>query len=292
MPHSAFGLLATCWTSAGNVMPTRTGPLSPVDVAERLSAVANAGYTGFGIGHADIVVVRNTVGDKAFRTLLDDHGITTLELEYIDDWWTTDARRADADIVRRELLDAAEALGATHIKAGAGQVDDRVETDHLDAEFLTLCEQAASAGTRIALEPAAFSMMSTIHPGAELVTRVGHPAGGLLIDIWHIYRSGTPYSELIDIIPSERLFAAELNDGSRTVRGTLFDDTFDNRLLCGTGDFDVTSFIEAIDRIGFTGLWGVEMMSEHHRALTSADAARQAADAARNLLTAHQGAAR
>ncbi|OPX13274.1 sugar phosphate isomerase/epimerase [Mycobacterium sp. AT1] len=287
MPHPIPGLLATCWTSAGNVMPTRTGPSSPLEVTERVSAVSAAGYTGFGIGHADIQNVRNTMGDKVFRSLLDDHGITTLELEYIDDWWTTGPRRGEADTVRRDLLDAAAALGASHVKAGAGQADDRVDAGHLNAEFLTLCEQAQSAGTRIALEPAAFSMMPTIHPGVDLVTQVGHPAGGLLVDIWHVYRSGTSYADLVDLIPAERLFAVELNDGSHTVPGTLFDDTFDNRLLCGQGDFDVAGFIEAIDRIGFDGLWGVEMMSEHHRTLTSAEGARHAAEAARRVLTEH-----
>jgi sugar phosphate isomerase/epimerase len=265
-------------------MPTRTGPLSPVDVVERVSAVADAGYSGFGIGHADIVGGRDTHGDRGFRQLLDDHGITTLELEYIDDWWTAGRRRADADVVRRDLFDAAAALGAAHVKAGTGQVGDRVEADHLNAEFLTLCEQAAAAGTRIAVEPAAFSMMATITPGVEMVETVGHPAGGLLVDIWHVFRSGQPYEELVELIPPGRLFAVELNDGSRTYPGTLFDDTFDNRLLCGAGDFDVPSFIDVIDRIGFDGLWGVEMMSEYHRTLTSADGARQAADAARTTL--------
>ena len=291
MPHDTPELLATCWTSAGNVMPTRTGPQSPIDVVERVKAVSAAGYSGFGIGHADIVVVRDTLGDSAFRSLLDEHGIVTLELEYIDDWWTSGDRRKAADVVRNDLLAAAEALGAAHIKAGTGQVDDRVEPDVLDAAFLQLCQQAESAGTRIALEPAAFSMMPTITPGAELVTRVAHPAGGLLVDIWHIFRSGQPYTELLDVIPSDRVFAVELNDGPGTYRGSMYDDTFDNRLLCGEGDFDVLSFIDVIRRLGYDGPWGVEMMSEHHRTLTPAEGARQAADAARSVLDRHFAAA-
>lgn len=288
MTDTTAGLLATCWTSGGNVMPTRTGPRSPVDIVERVKAVADAGYAGFGIGHADIVVVRESLGDKAFRSLLDDHGIVALELEYIDDWWTVGDRRAEADTVRTDLLAAAEALGAAHIKAGTGQAGDRVEQEILDAEFLRLCEQAESAGTRIALEPAAFSMMSTITPGAELVTRVGHPAGGLLVDIWHIFRSGQSYAELLDAIPPERVFAVELNDGASTYEGSMFDDTFDNRLLCGEGDFDVQSFIDVISRLGYDGLWGVEMMSEYHRTLTAAEGARQAAAAARSVLALHR----
>lgn len=47
---------------------------------------------------------------------------------------------------------------------------------------------------------------------------------------------------------------------------------------------------DVIERIGFHGLWGVEMMSKHHRTLTSAEGAGQAADAARRVLDAHLGA--
>lgn len=62
--------------------------------------------------------------------------------------------------------------------------------------------------------------------------------------------------------------------------GTQIEDTFDNRLLCGTGVFDVPAFITAVQRIGWNGLWGIEHMTVAHRQLPADVALQQARDAA------------
>jgi len=59
---TAPDLIAACWTSAGDVVPFRNGPHSPLDVRTRIRAVAEAGYTGFGLTREDLVVARDTVG--------------------------------------------------------------------------------------------------------------------------------------------------------------------------------------------------------------------------------------
>ncbi|MEU4673446.1 sugar phosphate isomerase/epimerase family protein [Amycolatopsis sp. NPDC023774] len=277
-------LLSTCWTSAGDVMPLRNGDLSPFGIRDRVAAAAEAGFSGFGITHTDLVAVRDEVGFPALAREFERHGITTVEVEYLDDWWCSGERRSRSDVVRADLLHAAEALGASHIKAGAGAAGDTVEPDVLRAEFAALAREAAAVGTRIALEPAAFSMMTTIEPAARLVRDVAHPAGGLLVDIWHIHRSSMSYQDLERILPPEYVFAVEINDGYREVTGTLFEDTFDNRLYCGEGDFDVASFVKSLRRLGFTGPWGVEMMSREHRTLDVRTATKQAAAAAADLL--------
>jgi ubiquinone/menaquinone biosynthesis C-methylase UbiE len=104
-------------------------------------------------------------------------------------------------------------------------------------------------------------------PAAELVRSIANPAGGLLVDIWHIFRSGTAYAELVEKLPAEYVFAVEMSDGRAQPVGTLYDDTFDNRLAPGEGDFDVVGFIRAIDRLGFPGPWGLEVMSAELRSL-------------------------
>jgi sugar phosphate isomerase/epimerase len=36
-------------------------------------------------------------------------------------------------------------------------------------------------------------------------------------------------------------------------------------VLCGTGTFDVTGFVATLQQIGFTGPWGVEIISDEYR---------------------------
>ncbi|WP_284744690.1 sugar phosphate isomerase/epimerase family protein [Amycolatopsis sp. RTGN1] len=274
-------LLATCWTSAGNVMPSRTGDHSPIGIERRIAAVAAAGYRGFGINHADLVAARDDIGLARLAELFAAHGIVHIELEVIDHWWTAEASQARAD-----LLDAAAALGARHIKVGAGMLGDQYDPAVLRSSFAELASEAAAAGTRIALEACAFSSMPTLEPAARLVADVALPAAGLLLDIWHIYRSGMDYPTMAALVPHGHLFAVELDDGAADQIGSGFEDTFDNRVLCGQGDFDVPAFIDAVTGLGYDGPWGVEMMSHRHRALDPETAVAEAFDAAAKLLTA------
>ena len=70
-------LLATCWTSAGDVVPGRNGDVSPLTVEERVVAVAKAGYRGFGIAAPDLAVVRDTIGYPALDSCSTRTGFVT-----------------------------------------------------------------------------------------------------------------------------------------------------------------------------------------------------------------------
>jgi sugar phosphate isomerase/epimerase len=277
-------MVATCWTSAGNVMPTRTGDRSPVDIKRRVRAVAAAGYRGFGINHADLVAARDRIGLSGLAELFGEHGIVHVELELGDYWWTSGQRRADSDHVRRDLLAAAPILGAKHIKVGVGFYGDTYDPELLRTEFATLASEAADVDVKIALEPCAFSMMPSLATAVDVITDVAHPNGGLLLDIWHIYRSGMDYPTMAEIVPTEHLFGVELDDGASEMIGSGLEDTFDNRVLCGEGDFDVLSFIQAVHTLGYLGPWGVEMMSHQHRTLEPEEATARAYDAAQRCL--------
>ena len=290
--NPAVQYLATCWTTAGDVMPSRNGDLSSVPIERRVHAAAAAGYTGFGIGHNDIVALRDGIGFSEFRRILDDSGIATLELEYIDDWWESCERRRASDVVRADLFEAASTLGAAHIKAGLGRIGDTFNPEPIYAEFDLLATQAARVGTKIALEPAAFSMTPTIEPSARMVAEVGNAAGGLLVDIWHIFRGDTGYDTLTQLLDPRYVFAVELNDGWALPIGDLFDDTFDNRQYCGEGDFAVQSFVEAMIGIGYTGPWGLEMMSAEYRTISPERGAAEVLKAADTVVKSAYSALR
>ena len=113
----------------------------------------------------------------------------------------------------------------------------------------------------MALEPLPFGLVASMPQGAELIRAVGHPAAGLLVDFWHVFRAGTSLPELIELSGSDVRFGIELCDARTQVVGTLFEDTRDRRTLVGQGDQDVLGFIGAIREIGYTGPWGVEILS-------------------------------
>lgn len=273
--------LAACWTSAGDVMPLRGPDTSPLDVRTRIEAVARAGYTGFGLSHADLLVARDGVGLTAVAQMLRDHGIGTVQLERVTDWWTTGERKARSDALRDDLFDACAVLGVDNVKVGADDDGEPVGWDQLCAGFDALADAGREAGVKIAYENTPFSPLPirSTAQAIELVTDVGNDNGGLVLDIWHAYRGSTGYGELTRL-PRRFLFGVELDDGAEEVVGSQIEDTFDNRLLCGTGDFDVPTFLRAVQQIGWSGVWGIEHMSVASRRLPVDVALRQARDAA------------
>ena len=135
-------LLATCWTSAGDLVPGRNGDVSPLTVEERVAAVAKAGYRGFGIAAPDLAVVRDTIGYPALAQLLDENGLRHVEVEYLQDWWTRGNRRRASDRVREVLFEAAAELGADHVKVGLGDREDALDEERFAGEFDRLATEA------------------------------------------------------------------------------------------------------------------------------------------------------
>lgn len=107
----------------------------------------------------------------------------------------------------------------------------------------------------------------------------GHPAGGLIIDVWHTERANTPPADL-ERVPPHRIVGVELSDADASVVGTLFEDTVHRRRLCGQGSFDLRGLITALRGAGWTGPWGVEILSDAHRRLAPREAAASAYDTA------------
>ena len=265
-------LLATCWTHAGDAAPVAGRQLSPLALRTRAEAVAAAGFTGIGFTINDLEAAKATYGLPQVKRICDDLGLVHLEVELLENWWTIGRRRRESDQTRRSLLTAAEVLEARQIKIGPdvevvdGAVPPLADVAHWAGDLRHLAVQAAQIGTRVALEPLPFSNITDFRLAAELVAAADHHAAGLAVDIWHLERGPSTLADLAEI-PGDKVFAVELNDAPAPQSTDLFLDTIHHRVPCGSGTFDVKNFIETLQEIGFTGPWGVEILSEAHRQL-------------------------
>ncbi|MFG1921798.1 sugar phosphate isomerase/epimerase family protein [Cryptosporangium sp. NPDC048952] len=281
---TAVELIATCWTSSGDVAPLAPDERSPFDIADRVAAVATTGWAGIGIAQDDVRHVRDTIGYAKLGELIHEAGLRYTELELLTDWWETGERRRRSDEVRAVLFDAAESLGATHIKIGTAFGEALTSIDLLISPLRDLADEAAGRGLRVALEPMPFSMVASVPMGADLVRAVDRPSCGLLVDSWHVFRAGTSLADLRASLTPDIVFAAELNDAAAARVGTLFEDTINERLLCGEGSFDLTGLIRTLTELGYRGPWGVEIISRSHRALPLESALQRAHDTAASVI--------
>ncbi len=259
---SKVDLLASYWTiSCG--LPHTDKEYSPSDFRDRVESAAKAGFTGFGIWHADLEHVLRKRTLREIKQILDDNGIRYVELEFLTDWFLDGERKKKSDVCKRMLLDAAEALQAHHVKVG-DFYQETTPMPRLIETFATLCGEAAERGTKVGFELMPFAMIQTLAASLKLVESAGASNGGICLDTWHIVKLKIPYDKLRQI-PSKYIISVELNDGTFECPWSLHEDTVNHRRLCGQGEFDVKGFIAAVQDAGYHGPWGVEVLSEELR---------------------------
>lgn len=280
----APALVATCWTSAGDVLPAADDERSPLPLADRVRAVAAGGWAGLGLLHADLDGVDLDELDDLVRS----QGLSHVEVELLDGWWGDDdaAWRPRWEL----LLAAARALRAAYVKATPPPAEhpSAVDPALLVARLRALAAEADDAGTRLALEPLPWTAVRSVPAGAALARAVDHPAFGLCVDAWHVFRAGTALDELAASLAAgspSLVVGVELDDADADVVGTLFEDTRDHRRYCGEGAFDLPGLVRVLRDTGFDGPWGVEALSAEHRATPLGQGLARARDAALAVLT-------
>jgi sugar phosphate isomerase/epimerase len=266
MTHQHVELLAAYWTIAGDIYPMGPTEVSPFSFRDRMEAAGQAGFKGIGLVHNGMMATMDEIGYPAMKTILEQNGIEYVELEFLVDWYHSGERRRQSDKVRRELLEAAQALGVRSIKIGPGIGEDLADIDLMVKEFTLLCQDASAVGSNIVLEIMPFSNVRTIDTALAIVEGADQPNGGLLLDIWHLQRGGIDFSEIARI-PARFIKSVELNDAHKYPIEPLWMDTIHKRVLPGDGTFDIPAFIKAVQAAGYEGPWGLEVLSDTHRKL-------------------------
>jgi sugar phosphate isomerase/epimerase len=265
-------LIASYWTLAGNVTPFDGLQVSPHSFQQRVEAAARAGYKGIGSNHADLMQSIARQGYQGTKAILTDNGMKFFEIEALLDWHTDGERRRQSDLVRRDMLQAAEKLGAYQIKI-VGDLLGNSPVAAMTEPYQRLCAEAASAGTRVSLEILPFTNIKDLTDGLSVVGDTTIKNGGLLIDLWHMVRGRIPLADIAKI-PLQFVAAVELDDGPLDVVLPLLEESIDRRQLCGEGEFDLPAFLASVDHAGFRGPFGVEILSHENRARSLPDAAR------------------
>jgi sugar phosphate isomerase/epimerase len=267
-------LLASYWTVAGGAEPHTDREYSPFDFLDRVAAIAAAGFQGMGIWHADLEHVLKSYSIQDMKLILDDHGITHVELEFLQDWFVDGEAKLASDCRKAMLFTAAQELGARHIKVGDFS-NKKVAMPLLIESFSMLCKGAAEVGIRVGFELMPFSMITTLEDTLTMLEGADAPNGGIVIDLWHMVKLGIPFAK-VAAIPQRFVTAVELNDGYLESSYDLVTETTQHRLLCGEGEFDVKGFVRAMRSGGYQGAWGIEVLNAALRARPLTELAERA----------------
>jgi sugar phosphate isomerase/epimerase len=279
-------ILGSYWTLAVGADPTGD-KLCHHDFRVRVEMAAKAGFTAMGFWHTDLLANLKKLVFRQMKRILDGNGIGEIEVEWLLDWFCVDSRRAASDETRKLLLDAAEELGAMHIKIG-DLGNDCADVPKMTEDFAVLCRQADERGTRVLFEmlPAAFSRAPTLDAVLAICKGAGAKNGGIMLDNLHLQRTATPPQDIVRKIPRELPLGVEINDGMLATPVKFLDSVINKRLLPGDGEFDIAAFLHAVWTHGYEGPVGVEVLNEYVRKWPLETAATEAFAKTTRVVTA------
>jgi len=121
--------------------------------------------------------------------------------------------------------------------------------------------------------------------GWALVEAVDRPNVGLVLDTFHLGRSGCD-PRFLDRIPLEKVFHVQLCDAPVAPRiANYFEEAVTERDFPGDGELNVADYVRHLTRDGVQAQMGPEVFSAELRALSPAQAGRLCAERTDKFLT-------
>lgn len=260
-----------------------TTAMFPGELAAKLDAMRQAGFGWTEVFSRDIF--ENLKGPEYALDLIRDSGLCVSCLQVVRDFEGSAREAMPRKLALIEhVMDQAQWLGTDLLILCASVLPDASgDPDLVATDLLRLADLARSRGLRIGYEPIAWATWFSDYRAAwRLVERVNHPHLGLLLDSTHIGCLQLPFDD-VQHIAADKVFLVELADlpGSRL---SPFDLSRHYRLLPGHGVLELEQFVQALDAIGYRGVYSLETFNDHYRQWAPARLAETGCRAVRELL--------
>lgn len=271
-------------------------PFGHVPLLTRIEPLAAAGFAAIGLQPGDVWTLQQQgmpVADIAAR--IADAGLQVMELDCTSCWMPRQ-RRSDDDSELAQLL---RTLTPERVIESAAQIGARsvvvvdlsptpAPLEEAAAAFAQVCDLAAQHGLRAHIEFLPVGGIRTLTEAWDIVSAAGRSNGGLTIDAWHFFRSGSTLEQLLQI-PGDRIHTVQLCDAPAVAQADLWSELMTARLLPGEGDLDLIGLVRTLDAIGSTAPIGVEVFNTRQNDQSLAHVAHDWASAARSVLAQARG---
>ncbi len=234
------------------------------DLAEKLSAIAAAGFDGVEIFENDFLAFDRSPKDVG--QMVRDHGLEISLFQPFRDFEGMPEPQRSRTFARAERkFDLMQEMGADLVlicsnvsPIALGGIDRAAD------DLSELGDLAARSGIRIGYEALAWGRFVNDHRDAwEIVRRADHPNVGLILDSFHtLSRKIDPDS--IRAIPGDKIFFVQLADAPNFNMDLLYWSRH-FRNMPGEGDLDVTGFMRAVAATGYDGVLSLEIFNDQFR---------------------------
>jgi 4-hydroxyphenylpyruvate dioxygenase len=250
------------------------------DLAEKLTAIAAAGFKGVEIFENDLLSFNGTPADV--RKMVADLGLEIITFQPFRDFEGMPPESRERTFARAERkFDLMAELGCNLLLVCSNVSPQSLGgIDRAAADFHALGERARRRGMLVGFEALAWGRHINDYRDAwEAVRRADHPAIGLVLDSFHIFARRTDLAP-IRSIPRDRVFLVQLADAPMLDMDALsWSRHFRN--FPGQGELPLLDFMEALQATNFDGLLSLEIFNDQFRA---GSARSVAVDGQRSLL--------
>jgi len=249
-------------------------------LAEKLAAIAGAGFDGVEIFEADVLAYDGTPAE--IGAMVRDRGLEIIAFQPFRDFegMPEPQRRRGFERAKRKFALMNE-LGARDILVCSNVSPLSLGgIDRAAADLNELGAVAEAFDVRVGFEALAFGRHVWDYRDAwEIVRRADHPRIGLILDSWHVLARKLPVDP-IRSIPADRITFVQVADAP-AMDMDLLQWSRHFRNFPGQGDMDVDGFMRALLATGYDGWISHEIFNDRFR---MASPRRIAEDGERSLI--------
>jgi sugar phosphate isomerase/epimerase len=223
---------------------------------------------------------RSPLGLNDLRRALDDAGIRVTYLDGLPG--ALPGTPEVAGWSQQEVFDLASALGAERLNVAHFGGDPATPIEVLGEGLARAAERAAFQDLRVMVEFIPGTGVPDLLSAVDLVKAAGVPGIGILLDSWHLYRSGGSPS-LLTGEAVQLVAGIQLADRRRSQDDEPYVP-MTGRLLPGEGELPLAAVVAAVLAVHPDLPVGIEIFSEELFAMDPGEAATRAATSLRRTL--------
>jgi 4-hydroxyphenylpyruvate dioxygenase len=234
-------------------------------LAEKLEAIAAAGFAGVEIFESDLLSFNGTPRDVA--RLVASLGLKIVTFQPFRDFEGMPEPQRGRTFARAERkFDLMGELGCDVMMICSNVAPDSLGgIDRAAADFHELGERASKRGIRVGFEALAWGRHINDYRDAwEVVRRADHPAVGVTLDSFHIFARRTDLKAIASI-PRDKITLVQLADAPWLDMDVI---NWSRHFRCfpGQGDFPLLDFMKSVLDTGYGGLLSLEIFNDQFRA--------------------------
>jgi len=178
---------------------------------------------------------------------------------FLDD---DDTRRAASMEKLKVDMDKVAQIGGTRIAAPPGNNRAAVSLDNAARYYREALEMGEKMGVQPLLELwGTHPVLGPLSHGVYVAVAAGRPDASLLLDVFHLYKSGTPFTSLKQINGAS-LHVMHLNDYPQAADSSTLNDG--NRIYPGDGVAPLRQIFRDMRDNGFRGYFSLELFNREY----------------------------